>query len=76
MRERHEPHSPRDIFERFAVAGATLRLWEEIGLLQPSRPGDAHPYGPKDLTRIEVILKGQQLGFSLDDIKLLVGVTG
>ena len=59
-----------DIAERFGVPAHVLRHWESMGLLAPSRAeGQRRRYGPDDLYRVAVILRGKEAGFSLDDIR-------
>ncbi|MEU0567201.1 MerR family transcriptional regulator [Nonomuraea sp. NPDC005983] len=58
-----------EIAERFGLATHVLRHWEAKGLLRPVRIGGARRrYGPDDLTRVAVILRGKEAGFSLEEI--------
>ena len=50
----------------------TLRFYEDRGLLQPVRIGTSRFYTAKDRVRIEMILKGKQLGFTLTEIETLI----
>jgi MerR family copper efflux transcriptional regulator len=59
-----------DIAERFGLATHVLRHWEAMGLLTPARAeGQRRRYGPDDLYRVAVILRGKEAGFSLEDIR-------
>ncbi|MFB9630356.1 MerR family transcriptional regulator [Nonomuraea helvata] len=59
-----------EIAERFGLATHVLRHWEAMGLLAPARiGGERRRYGPDDLYRVAVILRGKEAGFSLDEIR-------
>ncbi|MEV0236305.1 MerR family transcriptional regulator [Nonomuraea sp. NPDC050786] len=58
-----------EIAERFGLATHVLRHWEAMGLLTPVRvAGARRRYGPDDLYRVAVILRGKEAGFSLEEI--------
>jgi MerR family mercuric resistance operon transcriptional regulator len=54
----------------------TIRYYERIGLLPaPSRSAGGHRlYGEDHLKRLTFIRRGRELGFSLDDIRGLLGL--
>ena len=56
----------------YGVSLRTLRFYEDRGLLEPVRHGTARFYRPKDRVRIELILKGRRLGFTLSEIERLI----
>jgi DNA-binding transcriptional MerR regulator len=62
-----------DVARRFGITLRALRFYESKGLLQPLRDGHARYYNPRDLVRIEMILKGKQLGFTLAEITSIIG---
>jgi DNA-binding transcriptional MerR regulator len=58
----------------FDVSLRTLRFYEHRGLLSPRRAGASRFYGPADRKRLQTVLKGKQLGFTLTEIRdLLAG---
>ena len=61
------------IAERFGVSLRTLRFYEERGLVRPIRRGSARLYTERDMARIELIMKGRTLGFTLAQIADLIG---
>jgi MerR family copper efflux transcriptional regulator len=78
-----QPTVDRDSFKMLLVgdlaraAGKTVRaihLYEELGLLRPSArsKGRYRMYGPEALTRARWIGKLQELGMSLNDIRVVV----
>ena len=59
-----------DIAKKSAVTPATIRYYEEIGLLTapPRSDGGYRRYSTATLEELEFIRKGQSLGFSLEEI--------
>jgi DNA-binding transcriptional MerR regulator len=57
----------------YGVTLRTLRFYEDRNLLRPRRLGNARYYGGVDRTRLAMILKGKQLGFTLTEIADLIG---
>lgn len=53
----------------FDVTPRTLRYYEYIELLHPDREGRARFYGPRELARMKLILRGRKWGFALEDIR-------
>lgn len=59
----------KDMCARFDVTPRTLRYYEYIELLFPEREGRARYYGPREVARMTLILRGRKFGFSLEDIR-------
>ena len=57
---------------RHNVSFRTLRFYEQQGLLQPIREGQERFYTAKDEIRLQLILKGKRLGFTLQEIGKLI----
>jgi DNA-binding transcriptional MerR regulator len=53
----------------FDATPRTLRYYEYIELLQPDREGRSRFYGPRELARMKLILRGRKFGFQLEDIR-------
>jgi len=60
----------------FGVSLRTLRFYEDRGLIKPRREGNARYYRGADRVRMEMILKGKKLGFTLTEIQDLIGGKG
>ncbi|HET6563736.1 MAG TPA: MerR family DNA-binding transcriptional regulator [Marmoricola sp.] len=58
----------------YGVTLRTLRHYEELGLLSPERVGSARVYHQRDRIRLELILRGKRLGFSLGEIAVIVNM--
>jgi DNA-binding transcriptional MerR regulator len=54
---------------RFNVTPRTLRHYEYIELLAPQREGRARIYGPREVARMTLILRGRRFGFALEEIR-------
>ena len=61
-----------DLAREFSVTLRTLRFYEDRGLLSPSRDGTTRIYDARDRSRLSVILKGKQLGFTLTEIRAML----
>jgi DNA-binding transcriptional MerR regulator len=55
--------------QEFEVTTRTIRFYEDQGLLNPSRNGQARVYSPRDRVRLKLVLRGKRLGFSLNEIR-------
>ena len=61
-----------DMASLYGVSLRTLRFYEDKGLIFPRRQGTARYYSANDRIRLELILKGKRLGFSLSEIHNLI----
>ncbi|MDB6180050.1 MerR family transcriptional regulator [Paracoccus fistulariae] len=59
----------KDMCARFDVTPRTLRYYEYIELLKPFKEGRARFYGPREVARMTLILRGRRYGFSLEEIR-------
>ena len=59
----------KEMCARFEVTPRTLRYYEYIELLQPEKEGRARFYGPREIARMTLILRGRRFGFSLEEIR-------
>ena len=61
--------SLKEMCARFDVTPRTLRYYEYIELLTPEREGRSRFYGPKEIARMTLILRGRKFGFALEEIR-------
>lgn len=61
-----------DLAREFDVTLRALRFYEDKGLLSPRRDGLARLYSPNDRIRLQLILKGKRLGFTLAEISEMI----
>jgi DNA-binding transcriptional MerR regulator len=59
----------KEMCARFDVTPRTLRYYEYIELLAPEKDGRARFYGPREIARMKLILRGRRFGFSLEEIR-------
>ena len=59
----------KEMCARFDVTPRTLRYYEYIELLNPRKEGRSRFYGPREIARMTLILRGRRFGFSLEDIR-------
>jgi DNA-binding transcriptional MerR regulator len=59
----------KEMCARFEVTPRTLRYYEYIELLSPERAGRSRFYGPREVARMTLILRGRRFGFSLEEIR-------
>src|SRR5690554_3732789 len=62
-----------ELAKEFGISTRTLRYYEELGILMPSRSTKHQRiYGKKDVVRLRLILRGKKFGFSLEQIKEMI----
>ena len=59
----------KEMCAKFDVTPRTLRYYEYIELLRPEREGRARFYGPREVARMKLIMRGRRFGFQLEDIR-------
>lgn len=59
----------KEMCAEFDVTPRTLRYYEYIELLTPEKEGRSRFYGPKEMARMTLILRGRRFGFALEDIR-------
>ncbi|MEM8877228.1 MAG: MerR family DNA-binding transcriptional regulator [Pseudomonadota bacterium] len=67
--EAKQNYSIGDLSREFGVTLRTLRFYEDKGLISPERRGTTRIYSRRDRGRLQLILRGKKVGFSLEDIK-------
>lgn len=70
----NEKYFVKDIVRLTGVTARALHYYDEIGLLEPSgrTPSDYRFYTEKDLLRLQQILTLKLMGFTLDQVKILL----
>lgn len=65
-----------EVAERSGCHPETVRYYERIGLLPapPRTTGGYRDYRPADADRLRFISRGRELGFSLEEIRSLLGL--
>ena len=67
--DRDKTYSITELCREFEVTPRTLRFYEQKGLLAPARRGWTRIFNYRDRARLQLILRGKRVGFSLEEIK-------
>lgn len=70
----HTEYSIRDLASEFKITTRTIRFYEDQQLLHPQRRGTARVYSKGDRTRLKLVLRGRRLGWSLGEIREVIGM--
>lgn len=68
LKDGHRTFSIRQLSKEFDVTARALRFYEDKGLISPQRKGQTRLYSARDRARLQLILRGKRLGFSLIEI--------
>lgn len=71
LSELSEKEGLRSIAEasrELGITQRTLRFYEDKGLIQPTRVGTMRVYSRREMGRMQLILRGKRLGFSIREI--------
>lgn len=62
-------HGIQDVARKLGVTLRALRFYEKEGLIKPERAGNTRVYTRREIGRMQLILRGKRLGFSIREIK-------
>lgn len=69
------PEKPREttytisaLAKEFGITTRTIRFYESRGLISPERIGTSRRYSKRDRARLIIILRGRNLGFTVEDV--------
>jgi DNA-binding transcriptional MerR regulator len=65
-----------DLAREYDVTLRALRFYEARGMLRPRRSGLTRLYSESDRKRLGLILKGKQMGFTLQEIRAMLASEG
>lgn len=57
-----------ELADDLGITPRTIRFYEQKGLVNPQRAGTTRVYTRQDRARLQIILRGKRLGFSLKEI--------
>ena len=63
-----------DLADEFGVTLRTIRHYEDVGLLSPARRGTQRVFDSRQRIRLQLVLRGKRLGFSLPEIATIVNM--
>lgn len=67
--ETHVLYTIGELSREFGVTSRTIRFYESKGLIAPLRKGTARSYSKRDRAQLILVLRGKNLGFTLEEIK-------
>ncbi|GGD75841.1 MerR family transcriptional regulator [Croceicoccus mobilis] len=59
----------QEVASQLGVTLRALRFYEKEGLIKPERVGTTRVYTKREIGRMQLILRGKRLGFSIREIK-------
>jgi DNA-binding transcriptional MerR regulator len=59
----------QEVADQLGITTRALRFYEDKGLIEPRRAGSMRVYSRREVARVQLILRGKRLGFSLKLIK-------
>jgi len=65
-------YSISQLSKEFDITTRSIRHYEDLGLLSPTRRGQTRIYAQADRTRLRLILRGKRLGLSLEDSREII----
>jgi DNA-binding transcriptional MerR regulator len=65
---REQSYSISELAKEFAITTRTIRFYESRGLISPKRIGTTRCYSKRDRARLVLILRGRNLGFTVEDV--------
>ena len=57
-----------ELSKEFGITTRTIRFYESRGLITPERIGTSRRYSKRDRARLILILRGRNLGFTVEDV--------
>ena len=57
-----------ELSKEFGITTRTMRFYESRGLILPERIGTSRRYSKRDRARLILILRGRNLGFTVEDV--------
>ncbi|WP_223669114.1 MerR family transcriptional regulator [Kangiella shandongensis] len=76
MTEEKTEYSISDLAKEFGITSRSIRHYEDEKLITPTRRGVHRIYNNRDRVRLQLILRGKRLGFSLAEIKEIIDLYG
>jgi DNA-binding transcriptional MerR regulator len=67
--ETHVLYTIGELSREFGVTSRTIRFYESKGLISPVPKGTVRSYTKRDRAQLILVLRGKNLGFTLEEIK-------
>lgn len=74
MNESQQTFSISELAKEFDITPRSIRHYEDKKLIKPLRNGSQRIYSKGDKVRLQLILRGKRIGFSLSEIKEIISM--
>ena len=74
QQSRQQTWTITELAEEFGITLRAIRHYEDVGLVAPERRGKSRVFHARDRIRLQLILRGRRLGFSLPEIRTIVNM--
>lgn len=74
MKDKQTTYSISDLAKEFAITPRSIRHYEDEKLIAPERLGSQRIYCKTDQVRLQLILRGKRIGFSLSEIREIISL--
>ncbi|MBV1910406.1 MAG: MerR family DNA-binding transcriptional regulator [Kangiellaceae bacterium] len=68
----NKTYSITELSKEFAITPRSIRHYEQESLIAPKRVGSQRVYTKGDRVRLQLILRGKRIGFSLAEIREII----
>ncbi|TQV77505.1 MerR family DNA-binding transcriptional regulator [Aliikangiella marina] len=72
MSDTNQTYSISDLAREFEITPRSIRHYEDQKLITPKRNGSQRIYSKGDRVRLQLILRGKRIGFSLSEIREII----
>lgn len=72
MPEKEKHFTISELSHEFNITSRSIRHYEDQNLISPERRGTHRIYSLRDKVRLQLILRGKRLGFSLAEIREII----
>ena len=74
MNDTQQTFSISQLAKEFNITPRSIRHYEDEGLIDPLRDGSQRIYSKGDRVRLQLILRGKRIGFSLSEIREIISM--
>lgn len=74
MNDRKNSFTISELAKEFAITPRSIRYYEDQNLVSPMRKGAQRVYSNGDRVRLQLILRGKSVGFSLSEISEIISM--
>ena len=72
--ESSQSYSISELSKEFEITPRSIRYYESEGLISPQRQGSKRIYNRGDKIKLQLILRGKRVGFSLAEIREIINL--